>query len=92
MFLPRLDLMSLALPERPRLLPRKSPNPSPNCSYVQVAAIVAETHDNMLICDRMVKCNLVPTDKVLILCVTPAKACWGTCSSGSIQSTAALFF
>lgn len=30
----------------------------------QVAAIVAETHDNMLICDRMVKCNLVPLDKV----------------------------
>jgi len=32
--------------------------------HPEVAVIVAETHDNMLICDRMVKCNLVPVEKI----------------------------
>jgi len=30
----------------------------------EVAEIVAKTHDNMLMCDRAIKCSVVDTDKV----------------------------
>ena len=32
--------------------------------HPEVAEIVAETHNNMLMCDRMIKCNVVPPEKV----------------------------
>jgi nucleolar protein 15 len=33
-------------------------------AHPEVADIVAETHNNMLMCDRMIKCSIVPVEKV----------------------------
>ena len=32
-------------------------------AHPEVAEIVSETHNNMLLCDRIIKCSIVPTEK-----------------------------
>jgi RNA recognition motif-containing protein len=36
-------------------------------AHPEVADIVSETHNNMLMCDRLIKCSIVPIEKVMIL-------------------------
>ena len=33
-------------------------------AHPEVAEIVSETHNNMLLCDRIIKCSVVPVEKV----------------------------
>ncbi len=34
-------------------------------AHPEVADIVSETHNNMLMCDRLIKCSIVPSEKVM---------------------------
>jgi RNA recognition motif-containing protein len=35
-------------------------------AHPEVADIVSETHNNMLMCDRLIKCSVVPCEKVIL--------------------------